>query len=129
VQVASELRDVFIQGVWFVDLAPIHDSALVAPAIAQVLKIQESAGLPLLESLKTAQQHKQLFVMLDSFEQVMEVSPLVAELVAAAAQLKLLVTNRTSLHLLGEQVFVVPPLALPLNPQPPLLHWGENRRN
>src|SRR5438045_3244604 len=51
-QVAAELRDRFADGVFFVNLAPTSDPALVAPTIAQTLGIREVAGQPLLERLK-----------------------------------------------------------------------------
>ena len=50
--------------------------------------------------------------MLDNFEQLVEAAPALAELLAAAPQLKLLVTSRTPLHLSGEHEFPVPPLVL-----------------
>src|SRR6185503_19413460 len=56
----------------------------------------------------------------DNFEQVVAAASLVAELLAAAAGLKVLVTSRVGLHLLGEHEYAVPPLALPpLSPHPP----------
>ena len=51
--------------------------------------------------------------MLDNFEQVLDAAPLVAELLAAAPELKVLVTSREVLHLYGEHEYAVPPLALP----------------
>jgi predicted ATPase len=52
-------------------------------------------------------------LVLDNFEQVLGAAPLVAELLAAAPKLKILVTSREVLRLRGEQEFTVPPLALP----------------
>jgi predicted ATPase len=56
---------------------------------------------------------KRLLLLLDNFEQVLNAAPQVAELLAAAPQLKVLVTSRVVLRIRGEQEFQVPPLALP----------------
>ena len=112
-EVGAELAGDFAQGVHFVDLAPIREPALVTSAIAAALGMRESAGQPLLASLKDYLREKQLLLLLDNFEQVLDAAPLVAELLAAAPQLKALVTSREMLRLRGEQEIVVPPLALP----------------
>jgi predicted ATPase/DNA-binding SARP family transcriptional activator len=110
-QIATELLDDFPDGVFFVDLAPIRDPALVAAAIAQVLGVREAQGLPLIESLKAYLRPRQLLLLLDNFEQVLPAASTVAELLAAAPHMKGLVTSRVVLRLRGEQEFPVPPLA------------------
>jgi predicted ATPase/class 3 adenylate cyclase len=113
IQVAAELLDEFSDGVAFVALAPISDPALAASAIAQALEVKESGGTPLIESLKAYLREKQLLLVLDNFEQIADAAPLVAELLAAATQLTVLVTSRERLHLSGEHEYAVPPLGLP----------------
>jgi predicted ATPase/class 3 adenylate cyclase len=112
-QVAAELLDQFSAGVFFVALAPISDPGLVASAIAQTLGVRELGGTPLLESLKAHLRDQQLLLLLDNFEHLLAAAPLVAELLAAAPRLKVLLTSRAVLHLRGEKEFPVPPLALP----------------
>jgi len=112
-QVAAELTDDFSDGVYFVDLAPVRDSTLVSSAIAQMLGVREVGGQPLLECLKDDLRDKRILLLLDNFEQVVDAATLVAELLATAAALKVLVTSRERLHLRGEQEVAVPPLALP----------------
>jgi predicted ATPase len=112
-QAAAELLDRFKGGVFFVVLAAITDPELVASAIAKPLGVQESADLTLTEALKYYLRGKELLLLLDNFEQVLEASPLVGELVAACPRLKVLVTSRTVLHLYGEHEYAVPPLSLP----------------
>jgi predicted ATPase len=111
-QVAAEALDGFADGVYFVNLAPLSDPALVAPTIAQALGVPERGGRPLLESLKDYLRAKQLLLLLDNFEQVVDAAPMVAALLAAPG-LKVLVTSRASLHLSGEREYDLPPLALP----------------
>jgi predicted ATPase len=112
-QVAAELLDDFADGVYFVDLAPITDPELVASAIAQTLGVKERGTRPLLEELKASLRERQLLLLLDNFEQVLDAASLIVALRAAAPDLKVLVTSRTVLHLSGEYEYAVPPLALP----------------
>ncbi|MEO7911235.1 MAG: tetratricopeptide repeat protein [Roseiflexaceae bacterium] len=112
-QIGSALHDAFPNGVWFVNLAPIHDPALVLPAIAQTLGVREQHGTPIVETLRTVLREQQLLVLLDNFEQVVAAAPELAALLAEVPELKLLVTSRAALHLYGEHVVVVAPLAVP----------------
>jgi predicted ATPase len=112
-QVAANLLDHFIAGVYFVSLAPIRDATLVIPEIAQTLNVREGSGQSLQESLQAALRDRQLLLVLDNFEQVTAAAPLVGALLAGCPRLKVLVTSRATLHLYGEQEFPVPLLALP----------------
>ncbi len=112
-QVATTLLDHFVDGVYFVSLAPIRDADLVLVAIAETLQMREAGEQPLGESLQAYLQHRQMLLVLDNFEQVVAAAPAVARLLAQCSRLKLLLTSRATLHLYGEQEFPVPPLALP----------------
>jgi predicted ATPase/class 3 adenylate cyclase len=120
-QAAVELIEEFRDGVFFVALAPVTDPRLVASAIAQSLGLTEAAGRPIVDSLKDYLQSKSLLLVLDNFEQVIAAAPLVAELLLVCGRLKLLVTSREALRISGEQVYPVPPLALPNLTQLPAL--------
>lgn len=113
IQVASELRDVFVDGIVFVSLAPINDPQLVMPTIAQALGIHDKEGYSLSARLVQVLQQKQTLLILDNFEQVVGAAPQVAELLTSCPSLKVLVTSREVLHLRAEHEFVVPPLELP----------------
>ncbi len=113
VHVAAELLDEFADGVFFVNLAPINDPALVNSTIAQTLGVTEARGQPLEATLKRYLHAKQLLLLLDNFEHVLQAAPLVADLLAAAAHVKVIVTSRAVLHLRSEHEYLVPPLALP----------------
>ena len=112
-QTAADLIDRFEDGVYFVDLAPIRDTASVPAAIAQVVGIRETSDRPLLDELKDQLRAKTMLLLLDNFEQVTAAAPRVLELLQACPRLKLLVTSREALHLRGEYVFPVPPFAVP----------------
>ena len=112
-QVATELRDMFPDGVFFVSLAPITDPDLVIPTIAESLGLKEIGGRILLDLLKAYLHDKCLLLVLDNFEQVLPAYMQIVDLLGTCPQLKVLVTSRTVLHVRGEHEFVVPPLAVP----------------
>ncbi len=120
-QVAAEMIDHFPDGVFFVALAPIIDPGLVASTIAQSLAISETPGRSIINSLKDFLQGKSLLLVLDNFEQVIAAAPLVAELLAACSELKILATSREALRIRGERECLVPPLELPNLDQLPAL--------
>jgi predicted ATPase/class 3 adenylate cyclase/DNA-binding CsgD family transcriptional regulator len=112
-QAAADLLDSFPDGVYFVPLASVTDPDLVMSAIAQAFDVREAAGRSLAVSLANAVRQKQVLLLLDNFEQVVAAAPLVADLLAAAPRVNVLVTSRSVLHLYGERELSIPPLALP----------------
>ena len=120
---AADMVDEFEHGVFFVPLAALSDPALVLQTIAQAFDVREAAGRQLKEQLKDHLREKQMLLVLDNFEQVIDAAPLITDLLAAAPRLKVLVTSREMLRLSGETDYPVPPLALPdLKQLPPLEH-------
>ena len=113
VQVAAELLDRFEDGAFFVDLAPITDSALVASTIALALGVQADGGRPMLDVLVDSLHGRQLLLMLDNFEQVLAAATVADTLARACPRLCVLVTSRAALQLRSEHEYLVSPLALP----------------
>jgi len=113
IQVATDLNEIFTQGVCLVQLAPLSDFNLVIPSIAQTLGLRDVEEYSLFESLKAFLQDKHLLLLLDNFEQVLEAAPALVELLLACPSSKILVTSRAVLHIHAEHEFSVPPLALP----------------
>jgi predicted ATPase len=113
VQVATEVLANFPDGASFVSLAPISDPMLVIPTIAQALDVKESGVRPLLEILTADLRDKRLLLCLDNFEQLLEASPRLSNLLARCPYLTMLVTSRAVLRVQGEHEFPVPPLAVP----------------
>lgn len=103
----------FPDGVYFVALAAVSNPDLVAPVIAEALGVPEDNTLPLLDVLKEQLRSKQLLLVLDNLEQVVDAAPLIGELLEAAPGLRLIATSRILLRLYGEYEFPVEPLALP----------------
>jgi predicted ATPase len=110
---SSGSAQLFPDGVWFVDLAPLRDSSLVLPAVAQVVDVRELGDRPIVESLDQHLRERRLLLVLDNFEQVLPAGAAVAELLSACPGLKVLVTSREPLRLRWERTFAVPLLPLP----------------
>src|SRR5918994_3389242 len=124
--VAEQVAPAFPDGVVFVSLAPVADPALVAPTIAERLGARERADQTLRDALVTHLAGKRLLLVLDNFEHVLPAAPLVAELLGACPALRVLTTSRAALHLSGEHLYSVPPLALPdAGRLPPLEELGQ----
>src|SRR2546423_2269885 len=112
-EVARDLAHDFADGVHVVSLAPISDPAFVIATIAHSIGLTESGSQPLLDLLKISQRNKQRLLLLDNFEHVVTAATLLAELLEACPDVKILVTSREVLRLRGEHQFAVLPLALP----------------
>ncbi len=124
VEVASGLVENFPGGIHFVPLSPLSDPGLIASVIVQTLGIREAGGQSPLEILKKNLQDSlraPMLFLLDNFEHLVQAAPTVAELLAMAPNLKILVTSRAALHVYGEHEFPVPALAVPdLRCMPPV---------
>jgi predicted ATPase/class 3 adenylate cyclase len=105
IEAAAELVPKFKAGVFWVDLAPLRDPALVTATIAQTLGAKAGMADHIGE--------RDLLLLLDNFEQVIEAAPEIAALVEACANLKLMVTSRELLRVRGEVEYAVLPLAEP----------------
>ncbi|MBW3634202.1 MAG: tetratricopeptide repeat protein, partial [Chloroflexi bacterium] len=110
---AADLVEAYTDGVWFVALASVATSTLVAATIAEALGVREVPGEPIEETLFTYLRPKQLLLVLDNFEHVVDASPLVAELLGQCPTVQILATSRGPLHISGEFEFPIPTLELP----------------
>jgi len=96
----------------FVPLAAVDNPAFVTSAIAEALGLSDGSAADLPRRIRVACGDSPALLVLDNFEQVLDAAPLVAELLATAASLQLLVTSRAPLHVRGEREYVVGPLSL-----------------
>jgi len=112
-QVAAEAGQAFSGGVYFVPLASIEDSELVASAIAHGIGIQDAGARPPEERLLEYLRDREVLLVLDNFEQITDAAPLVGRLLTDARRIKVIVTSRSPLHVSAEHEFPVPPLQLP----------------
>ena len=113
------MRRAFRDGVWLVRLDQLREEALVAQAIANALGLQDRAGCAPAETLADYLAGRQLLLVLDNCEHLVDaVAKLADQLLRAAAGLRVLATSREALNIDGEMVLSVPPLPVPEAGQP-----------
>jgi len=113
-QIGADVLEKHPDGVWFVDLAPIRDPALVANAAAQALSVREEAGAPLIQTLCAHLRERKLLLILDNCEHLVSACASLADaLLQGAPGVRILATSREALHIHGEQTYAVLPLAVP----------------
>jgi predicted ATPase len=113
-QVAGDQVDAYPDGVWFVDLAPLADAALVPGAVAAALSVREEPGRPIHETLLDRVRSRRLLLVLDNCEHLVEAcARLVDGLVRAGPDVRVLATSREPLGIAGEVVWRVPSLPVP----------------
>jgi predicted ATPase/DNA-binding SARP family transcriptional activator/Flp pilus assembly protein TadD len=110
---AHAAAEIFPDGACFADLAPLEDPALVLPTIARSLGVREEPGVSLLDTVTDHLGSRALLLLIDNMEHVLVAAPVVPDLLATCAGLKVLVTSRGRLKLHGEHEYLVQPLALP----------------
>jgi predicted ATPase/class 3 adenylate cyclase len=101
-QAAAELTGSFVDGVFWVPLVVVTDPDLVIPTIAQTI----GAGGRLEEHLRA----KELLLLLDNAEHVVDAAPGIADMLAAAPRVRVLVTSRAPLHVAAELQYLLEPL-------------------
>jgi predicted ATPase/DNA-binding SARP family transcriptional activator len=113
-QVGLELLDAFADGVWFVELAPLTDPALVPLTIAAVLGVREEPGQSLMATLREWLRTRQLLLILDNCEHLVQACAKFAEEVLQAARdVRILASSREALDIEGESAYRVPSLSVP----------------
>ena len=110
-QAAADLLDDFGHGAFFVGLAGIAEPSLVVPNIAQALGVQETGGLSPEEALELFLGERELLLVLDNLEHLLEAAPQISELVLKAPSVKAILSSRAPLRVSLEQEYPVPELA------------------
>ena len=110
-QAAADLLDDFADGVFFVGLAGVAEPSLVVPAIAQALGVKESGGLSAEEALERFVRERELLLVLDNLEHVLDAAPQIHQLVLNARALKAISSSRAPLRVSGEWEYPIPELA------------------
>jgi non-specific serine/threonine protein kinase len=112
--VAAAEHERFVDGVAWVELAPLSDPALAARSVAAALGVREQAGRPLVSTLAGALQERCLLLVLDNCDHLLDACATLAEaLLGACPRLTVLATSRQPLGVAGEVAWRVPSLDLP----------------
>jgi predicted ATPase/DNA-binding SARP family transcriptional activator/DNA-binding CsgD family transcriptional regulator len=113
-EVARDLIGAYPDGVWMAALAPLSEPGLVAQEVAGALGVTERPGEPLAETLVDSLTDKEMLLVLDNCEHLIEAAARLAEyLLHSCPRLKVLATSREPLGIAGEVVWQVNPLSLP----------------
>lgn len=108
----------FPDGVVFVDLVPVREASQVGFAITRALGVPPDVSGDAPGSIVAYLRHKRLVLLIDNMEHVLGAALLLAQIVAAAPGVQVLVTSRVALHLAAEHIYQVPPLATPAAGRP-----------
>jgi predicted ATPase/class 3 adenylate cyclase len=113
-ETAGRLADRFGDGTWLAELAPLGDPAQVASEIARALGAPEVPGQPALATVQAFLADKEILLLLDNAEHLVETVAAIAErLLSAAPQLRILATSREALAVTGEAVYQLRSLSCP----------------
>ena len=113
-QVAAEVLPRFRQGAWLVELAPVRNAESVLEAVAKVFDVAARPGLTLEQSLVEFLRHKELLLVLDNCEHVLdEAAELMEMLEQSCPRVQMLATSREGLGIDGERILAVPSLGSP----------------
>jgi predicted ATPase/DNA-binding CsgD family transcriptional regulator len=113
-EVAAGVVEDFRDGAWVVELAPLRDPDLVPGAVAMVLGVRETPGVPLVDSICVHLRSRRLLLVLDNCEHLVQASAdLASSLLHSCPGLRMLATSREALGVPGEALFPVGPLSLP----------------
>jgi predicted ATPase/class 3 adenylate cyclase len=99
---AAEASDDFPNGVWFVDLSPVRDPALVLPTAAHAMGAEGE--------LTHYVRDDRCLLLLDNFEQVVAAARDIARIVATCPNVRVLATSREALRIAAEREYALPPL-------------------
>ncbi len=113
-EVAGAVQDDYPDGVWLVELASLGVARLVPEAVAAVLGVKEQAGHPVTDALEKFVKDRQLLLILDNCEHLLEAAAALAkQLLRAGRGIQVLASSRERLHVMGETAYPLFSLALP----------------
>jgi predicted ATPase/class 3 adenylate cyclase len=113
-QAAAQVAPRFADGAWLCELAPIRDQAGVDDAVAAVFSVTARAGQSTRETLVEFLRSRQLLLVLDNCEHLLErAAALAGNLARSCERLVILANSREALRIEGERLILVPSLGLP----------------
>jgi predicted ATPase len=112
-QLAADQADRYADGVWLASLGGLADPALVAPAVAWALRIDDQPGRAWLESVLWYLRAREVLLVLDNCEHLLDqVASLAVAVLRDCPKVRVLITTREALSVPGETIWHVPPLSL-----------------
>jgi predicted ATPase/DNA-binding winged helix-turn-helix (wHTH) protein len=113
-QVAAEVVDAYRDGVWVAELESIQHPTLVSTTVAQSLGLAEKSSASPIERLCAYLKSRQLLLVLDNCEHLVDAcARLASAVLRAAKEVTIIATSREPLRPAGEQSYVLQPLSLP----------------
>ena len=120
-EVARQARAAYPDGVWFIELAPLADGALVPQTVARLLGAPDQPGRSPTDALTAWLGDKRVLLALDNCEHLLEAcARLASSVLARCPNVRVLATSREALGVGAEVTWRVPSLAVPPPPQPSL---------
>jgi predicted ATPase len=114
IQLGTEVLPQFADGVWFIELAPLADPALVLQTVASVLGVRAQMGMTLANVVNDYLRGKKLLLIFDNCEHLVEpCAQLADEFLHNAPNIKIIASSREALGIGGETVYRVPSLSMP----------------
>jgi predicted ATPase/class 3 adenylate cyclase len=127
-EAAEQLVARYPDGVWFVELAPLAEPALVVTAVAAAVGVREDVRRPLMETLLAARRDSRLLLLLDNCEHLLDACAHLADaLLRGCPHVQVLATSREALGMSGETSWRISSLRLPEATEQPVL--DDLRRN
>ena len=118
IEAALATEDLFPDGTYFVPLEGVLEGDLLLPTIGFALGIRDNGEAALEERISRALEGRRVLLVLDNFEQIVDVAPVLVRLYTVAPLARFLVTSRIVLRIRGERVYEVPALAFPADDEP-----------
>ena len=113
-QAASALLDEFTDGIWFVELAPVTNSELIPQTVASTLQLQEVAGRPFIDAVTGFLESRDVLLLLDNCEHLIQAcAEFTNQLLQKCEKVKIIITSREPLGIMGETILSVPSLTIP----------------
>ena len=110
---AERLRPQFPDGIGYVELSAVNSPDLVIDAIARALGLRTSSTWRPLADVVAFLRTRRMLLVVDNFEHVADAAPVLADILAGAADVTALVTSRSPVRISGEHAFALEPLAIP----------------
>ncbi len=107
IEILKQVRHIFPDGIYFIDLSAVFEETHIPSAIAQSLEIE---GYDI-KDIARFLDNKKCLLIFDNYEQLTSATAFLVTLLESCPHVKLLITSRVVLNIEGEQVFSLPPLS------------------